>query len=110
MRIFQAPPATRRRLLRGGLLLWLGLRIGVFGLCLAPGGLSFAAFFAPATGVAVVFLAAALAPLDLRLTHERIFLANLGAGPGEAVIVTLLTAALVELGLGVTVTIARAHP
>lgn len=99
MRVFQAPPAARRRLVAGGLLLWLGLRIGVLGLTLSPGGIAPADFFAPQTHVAIVLLAAALAPLDLRLSSERVFLANLGSGSGEAVTMTFLTAGVMEGGM-----------
>lgn len=58
--------------------------------------------------VQVAILATALAPLDLRVSHERVFLANLGVGPLEAALVALMAVVAVEAALrGVIILAAR---
>lgn len=101
VRVFHAPPAARRRLVRGALVLWFGLHLGIGALGMAMTG-KFSGFlvtFDPGAQVAVVVLVTALAPLDLRISHERLFLANLGVGPAEAALVALITVAVLEAGL-----------
>lgn len=98
MRVFQAPPVARRRLYRGALVLCFGLHLGAGGLALAmTGKLSgFLLTFTPQAQAAVLVLATGLSPLDLRVSRERVFLANLGVGPQEALAAAFLAVGAVE--------------